>query len=48
LEEIGALSGISRQKTNRSLRRLSDEGQLRREHGGVTIGDLDRLRSYGE
>jgi CRP/FNR family transcriptional regulator, cyclic AMP receptor protein len=47
-EEIGALSGISRQNANRSLKRLSDEGLLRLEYGGVTIVDLDRLRSYGE
>jgi CRP-like cAMP-binding protein len=47
-EEIGALSGISRQNANRSLKRLQDEGLLRLEYGGVTIVDLDRLRSYGE
>jgi CRP-like cAMP-binding protein len=47
-EEIGAPSGISRQNANRSLKRLSDEGLLRLEYGGVTIVDLDRLRSYGE
>lgn len=47
-EEIGALSGISRQNANRSLKKLQDEGLLRLEYGGVTIVDLDRLRSYGE
>ncbi len=47
-EEIGALSGMSRQNANRSLKRLQDEGLLRLEYGGVTIVDLDRLRSYGE
>jgi CRP/FNR family cyclic AMP-dependent transcriptional regulator len=47
-EEIGALSGISRQNANQCLKRLEREGLLRLEYGGVTIVDLDRLRSYGE
>jgi CRP/FNR family transcriptional regulator, cyclic AMP receptor protein len=47
-EEIGALSGISRQNANQCLKRLEKEGLLRLEYGGVTIVDLDRLRSYGE
>jgi CRP/FNR family transcriptional regulator, cyclic AMP receptor protein len=47
-EEIGALTGISRQNANQCLKRLEREGLLRLEYGGVTIVDLDRLRSYGE
>lgn len=47
-EEIGALSGISRQNANQCLKRLEKESLLRLEYGGVTIVDLDRLRSYGE
>jgi len=47
-EEIGALTGISRQNANQCLKRLEKEGLLRLEYGGVTIVDLDRLRSYGE
>jgi CRP-like cAMP-binding protein len=47
-EEIGALSGMSRQNANRSLNKLEKEGLLRLEYGGVTILDLDRLRGYGE
>lgn len=47
-EELGAISGISRQNANRSLKTLEKEGLLRLEYGGVTILDLDRLRSYGE
>jgi len=47
-EEIGALSGISRQNANQSLKRLEKEGLLRLEYGGVTILDLERLRGYGE
>jgi CRP/FNR family transcriptional regulator, cyclic AMP receptor protein len=47
-EEIGALSGISRQNANQCLKRLEKEGLLRLEYAGVTILDLDGLRSYGE
>ncbi len=47
-EEIGALSGISRQNANQCLKRLEKEGVLRLEYGGVTIIDLERLRHYGE
>jgi CRP/FNR family transcriptional regulator, cyclic AMP receptor protein len=47
-EEIGALSGISRQNANQCLKRLEAMGLLRLEYGGVTVIDLDRLRSYGE
>jgi CRP-like cAMP-binding protein len=47
-EEIGALSGISRQNANQCLKRLEREGLLRLEYGGVTIVELERLRSYGE
>ena len=47
-EEIGALSGISRQNANQCLKRLEKEGLLRLEYGGVTIIDLERLRHYGE
>ena len=47
-EEIGALSGISRQNANQCLKRLEREGLLRLEYGGITIVDLERLRSYGD
>jgi CRP-like cAMP-binding protein len=47
-EELGAISGISRQNANQSLKALEKEGLLRVEYGGVTIVDLDRLRAYGE
>jgi CRP/FNR family transcriptional regulator, cyclic AMP receptor protein len=47
-EEIGALTGISRQNANQCLKRLEKEGLLRLEYGGLTIVDLDRLRGYGE
>ena len=47
-EELGAISGISRQNANRSLKTLEKEGLLRLDYGGVTILDLEKLRSYGE
>ena len=47
-EEIGALSGISRQNANQCLKRLEKEGLLRLEYGGVTIIELERLRHHGE
>jgi CRP/FNR family transcriptional regulator, cyclic AMP receptor protein len=47
-EEIGALSGISRQNANQCLKRLEKEGLLRLEYGGVTVVDLEGLRSYGD
>ncbi|MEY9156403.1 CRP/FNR family cyclic AMP-dependent transcriptional regulator [Bradyrhizobium japonicum] len=47
-EEIGALSGMSRQNANRALNRLEKEGLLRLEYGGVTILDVERLRGYGD
>src|SRR4029077_2833486 len=47
-EEIGALSGISRQNANQCLKRLEQQGLLRLEYGGVTVLDLERLRHYGE
>ena len=47
-EEIGALTGISRQNANQCLKTLEKQGLLRLEYGGVTILDLERLRRYGE
>jgi CRP/FNR family transcriptional regulator, cyclic AMP receptor protein len=47
-EEIGALSGISRQNADQCLKRLENQGLLRLEYGGLTVLDLDRLRGYGE
>ncbi len=47
-EEIGLLSGLSRQVANKSLQILEKRGILRVEHGSLTVLDLDRLRRYGE
>jgi CRP-like cAMP-binding protein len=43
-EEIGRLSGLSRQNTNRALRQLADAGLLIIEYGSVRILDLTGLR----
>jgi CRP/FNR family cyclic AMP-dependent transcriptional regulator len=47
-EEIGALSGVSRQAANQSLKTLESEKLLKVEHGGITILDLAGLSRYGE
>ena len=43
-DEIGRLSGLSRQNTNRALRELADAGLLLIEYGSVRILDLTGLR----
>ncbi len=47
-EEIGALSGVSRQAANQSLKTLEQARLLRIEHGGITVLDLAGLSRYGE
>jgi CRP-like cAMP-binding protein len=47
-EELGLLSGISRQAANEALRVLEREGLVRVSHGGITVLDLGRLSRYGE
>ncbi|MGM4886820.1 Crp/Fnr family transcriptional regulator [Tardiphaga sp. 11_C7_N12_6] len=47
-EELGAISGISRQRANQCLQTLEKEGLLRLEYGGVTVVDLEKLGSYGD
>lgn len=45
-EEIGLLSGVSRQRANEALHGLERDGLLRVEFGGVTVLDLPGLRGY--
>ncbi len=45
-EEIGLLSGISRQSTNKALKELEMERLLRIERGGITVLNLNRLTEY--
>lgn len=45
-EEIGHLSGLSRQRANQALQLLEKVGLLQIEFGGVSVTDLPGLRSY--
>lgn len=45
-EEVGFLSGVSRQRANRALQRLQAQGLLQVEYGGVLIRDLAGLRAF--
>jgi CRP-like cAMP-binding protein len=47
-EELGLITGISRQAANESLKALEREGLLQVSHGGVTVLDVARLSRYGE
>lgn len=46
-EELGLLSGITRQVANQSLKALQQDGVVRLEYGRITVVDLERLRNYG-
>lgn len=45
-EEIGYLSGLSRQRVNQALRTLEAAGLLRIEYGAIVVVDLDGLRRH--
>ncbi|WP_292936759.1 Crp/Fnr family transcriptional regulator [Noviherbaspirillum sp.] len=45
-EELGYLCNASRQRVNISLKRLEEAGLVTVEYGGVTVLDLDGLRSF--
>jgi CRP/FNR family cyclic AMP-dependent transcriptional regulator len=47
-EEIGMLSGLSRQVANKSLKILEAKRLLLLEHSGITVLDLEGLSRYGE
>ncbi|BAT59960.1 cAMP-activated global transcriptional regulator CRP [Variibacter gotjawalensis] len=47
-EEIGLLSGLSRQVTNKSVAELQDEKLIEADRESITVRDLDALRRYGE
>jgi CRP-like cAMP-binding protein len=47
-EEIGALSGLSRQRANQCLKELEQEGLLCLAYGGMKIVNLEGLRRYDE
>lgn len=46
-EELGYVSGVSRQRANQALQRLADARLLRVEYGKLTVLDLDGLRGFG-
>ncbi|MYM29192.1 cAMP-binding domain of CRP or a regulatory subunit of cAMP-dependent protein kinases [Duganella sacchari] len=45
-EELGLLSGSSRQRANQALQLLEKEGLLSLDYGGIRILDLEGLRRY--
>ena len=45
-EEIGFLSGASRQRANQALQVLEKEGLLKVDYGGIQILNLDGLRRF--
>lgn len=45
-EEIGYLSGVSRQHVNRALRLMQEAGVLMAEYGGVRVLDLKGLQRF--
>ncbi len=45
-EEIGYLTGVSRQRVNRALKTLESAGFLSVEYGGITVLDLDGLQRF--
>lgn len=47
-EEIGYLSGVSRQRVNQALQVLEKAGLLKVEYGGVRILDIEGLRTFGK
>jgi len=47
-DEVGELSGLSRQRTNEALKHLERLGMLRIERVGITILDLEKLQTFRE
>jgi CRP-like cAMP-binding protein len=45
-EELGYLSGVSRQRVNQALQVLEKAGLLKVEYGRIRILDLDGLRGF--
>ena len=45
-EELGYLSGVSRQRVNQALRKLEAAGLLKVQYGRIRILDLDGLRNF--
>ena len=45
-EELGWLSGMSRQRVNQALNTLAGAGLLNVEYGGITVLDIEGLRAF--
>jgi CRP-like cAMP-binding protein len=45
-EELGYLTGVSRQRVNQALQRLGEAGLVKVEYGGIRILDLEGLRDF--
>jgi CRP-like cAMP-binding protein len=45
-EELGYLCGLSRQRVNQALQRLSGQGLLRLRYGGIEVPDAQALRAF--
>ncbi|MCG2585281.1 Crp/Fnr family transcriptional regulator [Massilia sp. TS11] len=45
-EEVGYLSGASRQRANQALQLLEKEGLVRLDYGGIRVLDLEGLRHF--
>ena len=46
-EELGYLTGLSRQRVNQALQTLADQRVLALSYNQIKVVDLDRLRQYG-
>lgn len=46
-EELGYLTGLSRQRVNQALQTLADQGMLALSYNQIKVLTLDRLRQYG-
>lgn len=44
--EIGYLTGLSRQRVNKALKTLEEQGLVRVEYGGILVRNLARLGTY--
>lgn len=46
-EEIGLLTGLSRQRVNQALRRLAADGMVDLSYQSIRVTDLEQLRRFG-
>ncbi|KOF53485.1 MULTISPECIES: Crp/Fnr family transcriptional regulator [unclassified Achromobacter] len=46
-EELGYLTGLSRQRVNQALQSLADQGMLALAYNQIRVLDLERLRRHG-